>query len=254
MTHTDPAAPTFDDLLTALRGSHERLVTALTPLSRELTTLSYCDDWTIAQVASHLGSGAEIFALFLEAGLRGEPAPAPERFRAIWDRWNAKRPEDQARDALAGDQVGAWQLDMFGAERRLPDLLRMRLSEHALHTWDVVVALDPQAALAADAVALLIDTVPGLAERVGRAASGHAHVRVTTTDPGREFVLELTHTGVRLAPAAAGAEDAPEASLRLPAEALLRLVSGRLDASHTPSSVVAQGVDLDVLRGAFPGF
>jgi hypothetical protein len=34
----------------------------------------------------------------------------------------------------------------------------------------------------------------------------------------------------------------------------VRLVYGRLDAEHTPGSVKADGVDLDVLRSVFPGF
>lgn len=49
--------------------------------------------------------------------------------------------------------------------------------------------------------------------------------------------------------------DSPSAAtLRLPAEALIRLVYGRLDAHHTPPAVAADGVDLDTLRGVFPGF
>jgi hypothetical protein len=41
--------------------------------------------------------------------------------------------------------------------------------------------------------------------------------------------------------------------LRLPVAAFVRLVYGRLDPDHTPASVVAEGVDLDDLRKAFPG-
>jgi hypothetical protein len=39
----------------------------------------------------------------------------------------------------------------------------------------------------------------------------------------------------------------------LPAEALIRLVYGRLDAAHTPPSVRVENIDLDALRRAFPG-
>ena len=43
------------------------------------------------------------------------------------------------------------------------------------------------------------------------------------------------------------------ADLRLPAEAFLRLVFGRLDPGHTPDSV--DGADrLEELRTVFPGF
>jgi hypothetical protein len=43
------------------------------------------------------------------------------------------------------------------------------------------------------------------------------------------------------------------AELRLPAEAFLRLVYGRLDREHTPPAD-DNAVDLDQLRAAFPGF
>ena len=41
--------------------------------------------------------------------------------------------------------------------------------------------------------------------------------------------------------------------LRLPAEALIRLVYGRLDEAHTPPAETA-GVELDELRQIFRGF
>ena len=71
---------------------------------------------------------------------------------------------------------------------------------------------------------------------------------MTTTDPDRQFVLE-TGEAVTLMPAD-DAEGLPE--LRLPAEALVRLVYGRLDPAHTPAGV--SGADLDELRQLFPGF
>ena len=41
--------------------------------------------------------------------------------------------------------------------------------------------------------------------------------------------------------------------LRLPAEAFVRLLYGRLDPDHTPPAE-STGVDLDELRPIFPGF
>jgi len=41
--------------------------------------------------------------------------------------------------------------------------------------------------------------------------------------------------------------------LRLPAEALIRLVYGRLDEAHTPPAETA-GIELDDLRQIFRGF
>jgi len=42
-------------------------------------------------------------------------------------------------------------------------------------------------------------------------------------------------------------------ALQLPAEAMVRLVYGRLDTQHTPVAVAGDG-RLDQLRTAFPGF
>jgi hypothetical protein len=56
---------------------------------------------------------------------------------------------------------------------------------------------------------------------------------------------------VSLAEASSG-EDGT-ARIRMPAEALLRLVYGRLDPDHTPQAI-SGGVDLELLRQIFPGF
>ena len=57
----------------------------------------------------------------------------------------------------------------------------------------------------------------------------------------------------RACPCRPSLDDTSAAELVLPTEAFVRLVYGRLDAGHTPATVTAHGVDLDVLRSAFPG-
>ena len=266
------AEPTFGELLAALRRSHDRLDAALSPLSDEqVSGRSYDTEWTIAQVASHLGSGAEIFGMFIEAGLKQQPAPGANEFGPVWAAWDEKAPPQQASDALltdseflaqlAGltpeDQAG-WRLDMFGEVRTLPDLLRMRLAEHAVHTWDIAVMHHPAETVAADVIPLIVDNLPGLADRAGKGAPEPVTVLVTTTGPGRRYLLELTPGKARLTESAAGTEAAvgteAGATLELPAEAFVRLVYGRLDPDHTPDSVRAEGVGLGSLRSAFPGF
>ena len=265
MTAAASGEPSFTDLLTALRHSHDRLAGAVTPLTDDqVSGPSYDDDWTIAQVASHLGSGAEVFELFVAAGLRQAPVPGVEQFRPIWDTWNAKSAPGQVKDAVRADaafldQVAAlppgereqWRLDLFGTQQSLAGVLRMRLAEHAVHTWDIVVALDPAATIASDATALIIDNLSILVERAGKGAPEPVPVHVTTGDPDRQFRLELMTDGARLAPAA-GREDAT-ATLRLPGEAFVRLLYGRLDPDHTPASVEATGIELGTLRHSFPG-
>jgi hypothetical protein len=71
---------------------------------------------------------------------------------------------------------------------------------------------------------------------------------VSTTGPERHFSLELA-APVTLTVSEGG--DPPD--LQLPAEALIRLVYGRLDPSHTPP-VTTRDIDVDELRQVFPGF
>lgn len=247
----------------ALRHSHDTLAVVVEALDgTQLRQPSYATEWSVAQVLSHLGSQADIFALFLEAGLRNEPVPGNEAFGPIWDTWNARTPEEQATEwrqaeeaavsrfeAVGPEQRASMHLDMFGMAVDFARLVSMRVSEHALHSWDVAVSLDPSAQVAADAVTLLVDTLDQLVPRVGKPDGTTRTVHVRTTDPGRRFVLQV---GEAVALAPAPPDDGGAAELHLSAEALVRLVYGRLDAAHTPP-YTAVGVDLDELRRLFPG-
>jgi hypothetical protein len=131
------------------------------------------------------------------------------------------------------------------------DLARLRLSEHAVHSWDVAVAFDPTATVEPDAVALLIDGVPALVARAGKPQGVAIDLHIHTTEPDRDFALAI-HDSVELHVSDQRPRDR---TLELPAEAFLRLVYGRLDAEHTPPvALVAADVTLDDLRRTFPGF
>jgi uncharacterized protein (TIGR03083 family) len=251
----------------ALRTSHERLASALEHFDDDhVGDPSYDDDWTVAQVASHLGSGAEIFSLLLDAGLRHQPAPGAEQFQVVWQRWNTQSDAQQCQDALrsdasfldrlsrlTSDEWAHWRLDFLGAEQTLTELLRLRLGEHAVHTWDIAVVLDTAASLPLGATTLILDDLPRLVERVGKGTREPVTVHVVTRQPDREFVLQVATDTARLMPDTSSS--ATTASLRLPSEAFVRLIYGRLDPDHTaPGSVQADGVALDTLRDAFPGF
>lgn len=81
----DATAPTTAALLVALHASHDRLVATVGSLSDEdLTAQSYDDDWSIAQVLSHLGSGAEIFSGYVGAGTAGTTVPGIDELRAVF--------------------------------------------------------------------------------------------------------------------------------------------------------------------------
>ena len=253
--------PEINSWTAALEASHHRFVGLVQPLSeRELEQRSYAEDWSIAQTASHLGSQAEIFGLFLDAGLSSTAAPGGEVFSPIWDRWNALDPKRQATASIEADETlvqrisqlspvqrDAFSLSLFGGDQDLAGLVAMRLSEHAVHTWDIAVALEPAATVSADAVSLLIDVLPATAARSGRPATGVDPVSVVTSEPERTFLLTLSPSVTLEAVDHAGADP-----LRLPAEALLRLVYGRLDPQHTPAGVT--DARLPRLREVFPGF
>jgi uncharacterized protein (TIGR03083 family) len=260
---TDPRA-----WIAVLRASHDRLAGLVRPLTPEqLRARSFCTDWSVAQVLSHVGSGAEIGLIMLPGALgEGDPA-GPEAFQPVWDRWNAKSPDEQAADALAADerqvqtleqltdeQLAKIALPFFGMELDAVGLVRLRLGEHALHTWDVAVALDPAATVSPDAVDLLIDNVAQfLAPRLGKAPAEPFAVRITTTSPERDWLL-ATADNVIVTDYPENGPEVPVSEVVMPAEALLRLAYGRLDPAHTPAAVTADAADLSQLRRIFPGF
>lgn len=250
--------------IATLRSSQDHLAKLVVGLDdATLSSPSYCGDWSVAQVLSHLGSGAEIAKLGLDAARSGDAPPEREQYQAIWDRWNAKAPREMAEDALAtneahvatlesmtDDELASLQLPSFGG--RILDgggAALMRLNEHAIHTWDVEVTTDDGATVQQRAVDRLVDLLPDRAGRLARGEHPEGDVVIRTTEPAREFVLHLGEETTL----EHGSGDATS-SLELPVEALIRLFSGRLDASHTPATTGEGPISLEVLRTAYPGF
>jgi uncharacterized protein (TIGR03083 family) len=258
--------PSPQVLIAALRHSHERLASLVRAVDKDfLTSRSYCTDWNVAQVLSHLGSGAEIALLMLESALSGEPMDRSV-FAPIWDAWNAKTPAQQAADCLPADEAQISRLegltdaeldsisvDFFGLKLDAAGVVRLRLSEHAVHTWDVAVAIDPEAVVAPDAVALLTDQLPWLTERTGRPGES-LRVRLRGSNPDLDRLLEVTDK-VTLAPWQAEGTGPVDGEIRMPTEGLLRLFYGRLDPEHTPPAEITGAPELlDQVRAVFPGY
>ncbi|MEU8378337.1 maleylpyruvate isomerase family mycothiol-dependent enzyme [Streptosporangium sp. NPDC048865] len=263
-----------DRTIAALRTTHDELASLVGGLDASgLARPSGCSEWTVAQVLSHLGSGAEIGLATLRAAQDGQDAPDQDFNHSVWDRWNAKTPGEQAEDFLTADAgiVSAYEsLDADARERLRIKLgflpipgdvalvAGMRLNETALHAWDVKVAFDPGATVARDAAEVLADLYAGpldfLIGFVGRTDGLDPRLattlRVETTGPERVLGLTLGET--------VGFSEAPEGAdvtLRLPGESWARLLGGRLAPEHTPPSVTVtgDGVTLDDLRRVFPG-
>ena len=164
-----------DRTIAALRSEHDVLVGFVTSLSEDqFGVASGADDWTVAQVISHLGSGAEIGRppIALAAGETVDP----EDNQAIWARWDAAVPRDQAEwfvdrntrwietvEALTGEQRSSLKVDLGFLPQPVPleTALGMRLNEVANHSWDARVALDPAAEIIPESATVLQDLLAG---------------------------------------------------------------------------------------------
>lgn len=259
-----------DAVIAALRSGYDSLASRVSEFTDDdLARPSGSAEWDVAQVLSHLGSGAEISRATVQAALDGEPNPGGDFNQAVWDKWNAMTRREQANGFLSANQVLLGLLESLDAGTRdtlrvdisfLPapvdvaTVARLRLNEFTLHSWDIRVVSDEHATLPADATAALLHGEPNLIGWIGKADplnGRQAAVAVTTTEPASAFALRLR------APISVDFDipAEPDGTLTLPAEAWLRLVAGRLAPRHTPASVAAAGAaDLGLLRQVFPGY
>jgi uncharacterized protein (TIGR03083 family) len=246
----------LESLVSVLGSSVERLAGVVEPLTpAQVRQQAYPTEWTVADVLSHVGSGAVITRLRLDGEVD---------MQAVWDEWNAKDPDAQAADALRADAELQARLATLTAEDQdrmhfamgpmeldLLTYLGLRLNEHSLHTWDVAVVFDAGVTLPDDEAALIVDTLPMMARFAGKPTGADNDVTIRTTSPSRTFTLALRPDAVGLSSSDTDTEG--EADLELPADALIRLVFGRLDPDHSPATA-ASAPDLDELRQVFPGF
>jgi uncharacterized protein (TIGR03083 family) len=247
------------DQVEVLRTSVDRLREIVEGLSQDqIEASAYPTEWSVADVLSHLGSGAEIMQRFLTDALAGAETPS-DFAQPVWDAWNAKLPQAQAADALVADRSYVDALGSLSEPERasftfamgprtfdFPAFVGLRLNEHALHTWDIAVTFDPQASLQPDATDLIIEGLEMTARYTGKPLGADGRVAVRTREPERAFTI-TTGPEVTLEGGAAG--DHPD--LEISAEGLIRLVYGRLDPAHTPPT--GGSADLDALRQVFPG-
>ena len=234
-----------DRAINALRTGHDSLTALVQTLTPEQIAgpSGGASEWSVAQVLSHLGSGAEIGLAGLEASLTDAPAPGSDFNNSVWDRWNAKAPQDQAdrfrqgqrgagaavRGPGRSDQgSGQGQAGLpAGADRHrgvgdasgstnspcTPGTSRSGLMtppRWPRRPWSCCSTSRPTCSA-------------GSAGRDRSWTAGSVAVHVQTTDPARDFGLVIGEKA-ELADRPADAD----AELTLPAESWLRLVSGRL--------------------------
>jgi uncharacterized protein (TIGR03083 family) len=252
-----------DRTVTALRAEHDMLAGLVRTLTDDqLALTSGAAEWTVAQVLSHLGSGAEIGRAPI-ARAAGETV-AVEDNQTIWARWDASTPRAQAEgfleynsrwldtvEALTPEQRSSLTVDLGFLPEPVPlvTAVGMRLSEVANHTWDVRVALDPQAGVDADSAAVLLDLLGGPIGFMLSFLAKPAELTdpVSIAIPGAGLVIDDAVTVVDHL-------EAPSATFNGPQEAFVRLISGRLKPPYDHGVTVEGNITLDDLRRVFPGF
>lgn len=229
------------------------------------TKQSVCSEWSVAQVLSHLGSGAEISFAGLEAALTGTTL-AEDFNQGVWARWDAMAPAEQVQSFLTSDATLVSRLaNLSAAELATPIPLSflpeptditffslLRLHELALHAWDVHASFDPDATVDAHAAGLLSSWPFPFMGHLAQldASTARGDVALDLSDPE-------VHLGLHLGEDASLSVGECTSSnvLSMPAESWLRLYTGRLSPERTPSSVKLESasITLDDLRALFPG-
>jgi uncharacterized protein (TIGR03083 family) len=228
------------------------------------TEQSYCSDWAVYQVVSHIGSGSQIGGLRVKAWTSGGAPVSREVMQGIWGRFDALGPQDMlpayleaaqgylAVESETPDAAGEQEVDGFAGKRPLSAYQLSRTWELGCHSWDVYVSRDRNARLDPAAVALLAEhlhfiNLPLDKERA--AQLGKATFKLTGS--GLEYSLDPTAERPRATQG--GSADAPLA-IEGPDEEVVRFLSGR---GYVPGAVSqlkvtrGSGDDLAKLRRAF---
>lgn len=252
------------DWLTAVDDSSRRLRNLVAGMGDAgLGAPSYAAGWSVAQVLSHLGSAAEIGTGLLRRAVAGDAsAPTSADTAPVWDRWNALAPSAQRAQWVAADATHREALrtaaelpvrvPYFAGLLTVQEYAGYRLSEQSVHGWDVAVAVDPQSTIAPAEVGLLWQRLDLVATRfrapdvLARLAPRQIELRTTSPDAVHCLTLGSELHLLACEPAE------PSATVRGSAEAVLRLVYGRLRAVD---EITAEGtVTIDDLQALFPGY
>jgi uncharacterized protein (TIGR03083 family) len=257
-----------DRTVAALRAEHDLVTTTVSDLTEEqLTGPSGAAEWTVADVLSHLGSGAVITLAGLQAAVGARPAPEAGFNESVWDVWNAMSPAEQRAGFLAHDAelVAAFEglderqreslelpVGFWSAPLSVAAFAGLRLHESAQHSWDVRVAGEPAAGLLPGSARVLAELFSGelgfMLGFIGKADRITGPVQLEIA--GSAYGLSITDSVALVSPL-----DQPTASFTGQLEAAIRLIAGRLGPTHTPNDLTVTGnVTLENLRVVFPGF
>lgn len=253
--------------LGALVTSSHRLRDLVTSMSQDqLRQPSFTQQWTVAQVLSHLGSAAEICTTLIERGLTGDTTgPQRDQVSPIWDRWNGLSPTDQRDQWLTADthhlqllqslsarEAAALRVPYFSGLLTLTDYVGYRLSEQTLHGWDIACAITPAPVIPNPDLGLLWERIDLIATRFRDGATLERlrpqELTIQLTDTGRAYTLRLD-AELHLVPARTTTANGTVAGT---ADTVLRLIYGRLRPGDALQ--ISGEVSLDDLTDLFPGF
>jgi uncharacterized protein (TIGR03083 family) len=228
---------------------------------------SYCTDWRVYQVVSHIGSGSRIGALRLQAWVNGGPPVTREVMQGVWGYFDALEPEQMLAayteavkeylevEAAIPDATGLHEVEGFAGRRTLAAYQVLRIWELACHAWDVYVSRDRNARLHPDAVTIFAGALDELFVPLARDRAATLTTRpigVKLTDSGTSYTLDPTTERTRVE------RTAPDADTPLviegPDEEIVRFLSGRHFVPGTqPRLKTTKGTDQDLsnLRRAF---
>jgi uncharacterized protein (TIGR03083 family) len=207
-------------------------------------------DWNVRKVVSHLGSGADLHLRSLRTSLERVPAVTAEERQGVWGYFDSLTPdlllpefENRSRayldaiDKLSVEEGQDRLMQSFLGETPVVNFVQTRLGETALHSWDIRVGLDATARLLADTVRAhfpqVLDTLTRRSKAEARAALDGTRYGLEVFGPlETRFTLDVTHEALQVSEGL----NEPHVTLRLSAEAFVRLHAGRLPLERAESA------------------
>jgi len=200
---------------------------------------SYCSDWLVYQVVSHLGSGCRIGKLRLDAWVNGAAPVTRDAQQEVWALFDSLGPQQMLHEYLRAvgeylvaersipDEAGLTEVEGFRGKQPLYTYQLGRLWELTSHSWDVYVARDRTARLCPDAVGLLAgylqtQNLPIDPQRAADFAGNLVQFNLAGTP--HSYVLDLAGDRPRLKQ---GQATNAALVIEAPAEEIVRLISGR---------------------------
>ena len=247
------------DRAKAIHAESKRLEQFLSALSPEdWQRPSQCDQWQVADVVGHLVSGKH--AERIERALQGEQGPPAGRAPSGTLSENAFREHLEQSAIALRNQLGDELLETLCAENDQIDeilasltpegwhapcyhpmgpepirtIIDVRLTEFAMHSWDIRASIDPQASFSEDSLPALINTSPRAVRRAFHPDANRTRAvryRFDMTEPVRatmDIVLNAEGASVESASQA----DA-DVTFRCDTSTAILVIFGRLSLADT---------------------